>query len=335
MSGSALHLDAPLFLTWTQIVLAVVGCIGLGHARRKFTALRFFPEFEYKWKIAVQVLPLTFVFTGMIVFNNLCLKYVEVSFYQVARSLTIVFNVMLSFFVLKQRTAKSSLFWVAVVVAGYLMGCDGEVNFSWVGVGFGVTASLFVAMYAIMVKKTLKCVNDDSWLLMIYSNVNTMILMPIIVMLAGEGKTIYEATNVFTTQAFWAVVIAAGIFGFLINIATFMQIQCTSPLTHNVSGTAKSGFQTILAFMIYGNPVTTYSILGNILVLGGSLGYAYSRMNAPKPHVEASKKDKDASEEEISLKIDVLDNDDEDLVDIPLDNLKKEDSENLSVQAPA
>ena len=44
------------------------------------------------------------VFVGMITFNNLALKYVEVSFYNVARSLTIVFNVVLTFALLGERT---------------------------------------------------------------------------------------------------------------------------------------------------------------------------------------------------------------------------------------
>ena len=42
----------------------------------------------------LQVLPLSIVFVGMITFNNLCLKYLGVSFYNVGRSLTTVFNVV-------------------------------------------------------------------------------------------------------------------------------------------------------------------------------------------------------------------------------------------------
>lgn len=42
----------------------------------------------------VQVLPLSLVFVGMITFNNLCLQYVGVAFYNVGRSLTTVFNVV-------------------------------------------------------------------------------------------------------------------------------------------------------------------------------------------------------------------------------------------------
>ena len=41
-----------------------------------------------------QVLPLSIVFVGMIVFNNLTLKFLGVAFYNVGRSLTTVFNVV-------------------------------------------------------------------------------------------------------------------------------------------------------------------------------------------------------------------------------------------------
>jgi hypothetical protein len=43
---------------------------------------------------ALQVLPLSVVFVGMVVFNNLTLKYLGVAFYNVGRSLTTVFNVV-------------------------------------------------------------------------------------------------------------------------------------------------------------------------------------------------------------------------------------------------
>ena len=44
--------------------------------------------------LSTQVLPLSAVFVGMITFNNLCLKHLGVSFYNVGRSLTTVFNVV-------------------------------------------------------------------------------------------------------------------------------------------------------------------------------------------------------------------------------------------------
>jgi GDP-fucose transporter C1 len=43
----------------------------------------------------------------------------------------------------------------------------------------------------------------------------------------------------------------AGFLGFSMGYVTGYQIQITSPLTHNVSGTAKSYVQTLLAVMVY------------------------------------------------------------------------------------
>ena len=48
-----------------------------------------------------QVLPLSVVFVCMIAFNNLTLKFVAISFYHVVRSLTTMFNILFTFFILK------------------------------------------------------------------------------------------------------------------------------------------------------------------------------------------------------------------------------------------
>jgi len=79
----------------------------------------------------------------------------------------------------------------------------------------------------------------------------------------------------------------AGIFGFLINIAVFLQIKHTSPLTNNISGTLKAGVQTLLAIVIWQNPVTFWNAVGILLVIGGSAWYSHIRYtemkNVPKP----------------------------------------------------
>ena len=39
-------------------------------------------------------MPLSFIFVSMVIFNNVCLKFLNVSFYFLARSLTTIFNVV-------------------------------------------------------------------------------------------------------------------------------------------------------------------------------------------------------------------------------------------------
>ena len=43
--------------------------------------------------------------------------------------------------------------------------------------------------------------------------------------------------------AFWLAMTVSGIMGFLIGLVTVMQVKATSPLTHNISGTAKASVQ--------------------------------------------------------------------------------------------
>jgi len=81
---------------------------------------------------------------------------------------------------------------------------------------------------------------------------------------------------------FWAAMMVAGVFGFSIGIVTVMQIKATSPLTHNISGTAKAAFQSMMAFAIWKNPATMMGISGMFVVLGGSLLYTIVKMREGK-----------------------------------------------------
>jgi len=61
-----------------------------------------------------------------------------------------------------------------------------------------------------------------------------------------------------------------------------MQIKATSPLSHNVSGTAKAAVQSMMAFYIWKNPATALGVAGMFVVLGGSLLYTVAKMREGK-----------------------------------------------------
>jgi len=279
MDGDVLNLDAPLFMSWTQFIMTVICCAILGKLGQYYKPFSFFPPFEYKLHTAKKVLPLTLVFLGMIVFNNLCLKHVEVSFYLPARSMTIPINIVFTFLILRERTSCKAMICCLVIIIGYLMGCDGEVDADWLGLGviFGLISSVFVALNCIFVKKILPVVDDNSEKLMIYNNVNAVLLLPIIILICtSEVVEIMVKAESFQQASFWAITVIAGIFGFLINFASYIQIKYTSPLTHNVSGNAKAAVQTVLALYIFQNPTTAQGLIGCAIVIIGS--FAYSRV---------------------------------------------------------
>lgn len=275
-------IPAPIFVTWFQCVLTamIIYALGLlGRGSVKGEIMNEFPSQDYNIQLATKVFPLSFIFVGMVTFNNLCLQYVEVSFYNVARSLTIVINVILTYIMLHERTSIKTLGCLLLVIIGFFIGSDGEVNFSLIGTMFGVLSSLFVSLNSIYTKKVMPLVNDDKWKLSFYNNMNASIMFVPMIFLAGEHKIIEANFELFYSSSFWCLMIIAGILGFLIGIVTVMQITLTSPLTHNISGTAKACVQTILALWIWKNPTTTKALFGVFLTIFGSMAYAWVRMN--------------------------------------------------------
>lgn len=94
--------------------------------------------------------------------------------------------------------------------------------------------------------------------------------------LHGEFRVVFEYEG-FGDSSFWIMMVAGGIFGFSINYLTGLQIQVTSPLTHNISGTAKACAQTILATNWYGDTKSLLWWVSNSAVLLGSAAYTRVR----------------------------------------------------------
>ena len=305
MSNDGISVPAPLFVTWYQCIITVLICwlCGLcGQRAQRLSSVQYtavsvnehgesmpanppkpsffaqFPKAEYIVGHARKIFPLSLIFVGMITFNNLCLKYVEVSFYNVARSLTIVFNVFFSRVFLGIPTSFKTILCLGIVIVGFLMGSHGEINFSLLGTVAGVLSSLFVSLNSIFTKKVLPVVDDNHWKLTFYNNVNASLLF-IPLMIYFEGDIVFEATEQLVSPAFWSAMTVAGFFGFSIGIVTVLQIKATSPLSHNISGTAKAAVQSLMAFYLWGNQPTVMGILGIFTVLGGSLLYTLVKMN--------------------------------------------------------
>ncbi|KYR00621.1 GDP-fucose transporter 1 [Tieghemostelium lacteum] len=271
-----LKFEYPLFITWYQQIVSFVAIYIMSSISPYFPSLSFLPPFEFKTATASKVLPLTVVLTCMIIFNNLCLEYVEVSFYQVARSLTICFSLLLTYVILKTKTSSKATLACGIVFFGFLLGSIGEVNFSWLGIIFGLFSSFFVALYSIYVKRVLPVCDGNEWKLSIYNTALSIIIIMPLIFISGEGSTIFEQ-EVFYTSKFWIYMTIAGVFGYLISISIFMQIKHTSPLTNTISGTVKACVQTILAVMVWNNPISFENFIGIVLVIGGSFWYSYVR----------------------------------------------------------
>jgi len=297
LSGST-KLDAPLFVTWFQCVVTVLACYMLRFLAEKVPNRISFPSLELDLNVLKQVLPLSVVFVGMITFNNLCLKNVGISFYYIGRSLTTVFNVLLTFFILGQKTSLAAISCCAVIVTGFYLGVDQEDvsgTFSLAGTLYGILASLFVSLFSIYTKKVLPCVDGNIWSLTFYNNVNACMLFLPLMLVFGEYP-IVTSFDKLTDVSFWWLMTVGGIFGFAIGYVTGLQIKVTSPLTHNISGTAKAAAQTVLATYWFQEVKPLLWWFSNGVVLAGSGGYAVVRQR------EMAEAQKNANSENLQSK---------------------------------
>lgn len=283
LAGGADQIAAPFFVTWFQCLFTTVVVWAIGEISG---GAGEFPIQTWAASVSVEVLPLSIMFVLMIALNNLCLQYVEVSFYQVARSFTIIFNVAGSYLILGQTTTYKVLACLVVVMAGFFCGVDGEVNYSFIGTVFGVGSSMFVCLNSIYTKKTLPKVSDNMWKLCFYNNLNATVLFIPAIIFSGEIDLLVAKMHLLLSMKYWAAMTIAGSLGLLIGIATVMQIKATSPLSHNISGTAKAAFQTGLAFWYYQNPQTPMALMGVALVLSGSFAYSYFQMSSAPVKVD-------------------------------------------------
>lgn len=191
---------------------------------------------------------------------------------------------LFSYAVLSQTISKQVLSCCGIIVFGFLLGVkeeDASVQISFFGVACGVLASLCVALYAIFTKRTLPSVDNNIWRLQLYNNANAVLLLAPLMVLLGE-VSVLRTFKFWTSPSFWGLLILAGLFGIAIGYVTALQIQVTSPLSHNVSGTAKAGAQTVLACLVYSQSKPLWWWVSNAMVLGGSSAYTYVRMTEMK-----------------------------------------------------
>ncbi|XP_076758636.1 GDP-fucose transporter nac [Xylocopa sonorina] len=280
LSSDAINLDAPLFITWCQCIISLIICIILSNLSKLFPNYIKFPDGNpYTKETLRKVLPLSLLFTAMIATNNLCLKYVDVAFYYVGRSLTTVFNVIFTYLILGQTTPTNCIICCAFIVTGFWLGVDQEHiagSLSVLGVIFGVLGSLTLSLYSIHMKQVLPTLNQDIWLLSYYNNAYSVIIFLPLMITNGEHITVYNYDKIGSSY-FWLAIIIGGICGFAIGYATALQIKVTSPLTHNISGTAKACTQTVLATYWYNERKSLMWWISNFIVLGASAMYARLR----------------------------------------------------------
>ena len=157
----------------------------------------------------------------------------------------------------------------------------------------------------------MELLDNNQYLLIEYNTPLAIIFLAPFVWLNGEFDILKERRS----TKFWTMQTIAGVVGFIINIAIFLNIKYTTPLTHNLSGTVKACLQTLLAFIFFpgGETMTPMKFIGTVLVIAFSAYYAAVRRNEMKAKIQYEQIEKQMQNNQLDMKNISDDDDNEDL----------------------
>ncbi|EPZ33375.1 Fructose-1,6-bisphosphatase domain-containing protein [Rozella allomycis CSF55] len=261
-------LPIPITFLFAQLVIAVI----ILHILSIFNFIEL-PEININILKKLSMMILVNIFG--LVMNTYCLNYLDASLYQVARSLVLPITVSLSWMYLKTRPSIAILSSCGIVFLGFLVGvfAEKEINISTKGIVFGCLSSFTTALHAVVIKKSFAITENGMFDMVYYNNVFSAFgLIPFVLFERPDAGAYF---TLFGRSAFLRSAIITGISGFLINVAGFLQIQITSPVTHMISSAVRGVLQTILAAHLLGEIVTSYRVAGIIFILLGSSYYTW------------------------------------------------------------
>ena len=264
----------PLLFLWAQLVFATAVLKMCGSAQLTYIpaitladSKRLFPL------IAINALGLTM--------NMMCLARMDAVLYQITRSLVLPVTVVGSVFF--KQEGVSGVSWRVVnactlIFCGFIIGTFGEehsVAVSIDGVIFGILSSFTTAIHSFVIKSSLNTYESQGPFDLVYLNnvLSAILLFPALLLEAGKWPAFFGNLKEIRTFLFGTLI--SGCTGLLINIAGFLQIRVTSPLTHTVSSAARGVLQTFAASVLLNETITASRSIGVIITLVGSCLYSW------------------------------------------------------------
>ncbi|KZT63171.1 hypothetical protein DAEQUDRAFT_700426 [Daedalea quercina L-15889] len=278
--------DVPLFFLDMQLFIAVI----LFLFAHMFGMLQL--PLRWDWQVIKGLIPTVSLSLIGLSLSNYTLKYVDASFYQVARGMVLPFTVGTSFLFLHARPSLRILIACSIVTLGFFVGVflDGT-PVSAKGVTFGVISSMITALHSVVIKKSLDVVHGSALHLSWYTNLLSIIALTPVVVLGGElpgvTRLVFGPENTpGELNTFMMGSLITGVFGFLMSIASLLSIKVTSPITHMVSSAVRGVAASLLGMWLFHDIITTGRASSIAIILLGSIHYTWIKHLESQPVYE-------------------------------------------------
>ncbi|KAJ3721744.1 hypothetical protein C8R42DRAFT_607434 [Lentinula raphanica] len=280
--------DLPLLFLLIQLLIAVV----LLHVSAAIFRRVEIPKFD--WETAKKLTPVVLVNVIGLVFNTLCLRGVEASYFQIARGLQLPLTILVSSIHTKCVPSGKVMGAAALVSCGFFVGVAPSTitnvvpsisNPTPITLFYGILSSLFIALHAVLIKSSLPHCENSTIQLAWWTNFGSAVFLVPFVVLNGELRhlRVNLAEGDWNGKVFGWGCLVTGIFGFLLCVAGLLSIKVTSPITHMFSSAARSVLQTLLGVYIFHDILTVNRVSSILIILGGTMYYTWVKSLDFKP----------------------------------------------------
>ncbi|KAF5748176.1 UDP-sugar transporter [Tripterygium wilfordii] len=229
-------------------------------------------------KTLMHTLPLSAAYLLYMLATMESVRGVNVPMYTTLRRTTVVFTMIMEYFLTGQKYTPPVIGSVGLIVVGAFIAGARDLSFDFYGYAVVLIANLTTAVYLATIARIGKSSGLNSFGLMWCNGVLCGPVLLIWIFIRGDVEMAINFPHLFS-PGFLVVMLLSCILAFFLNYSIFLNTTLNSALTQTICGNLKDLFTIGLGWMLFGGlPFDSLNVAGQFLGFLGSGLYAYYKV---------------------------------------------------------
>lgn len=229
-------------------------------------------------KSVIDTLPLAMTYLLYMLVTMESVRGVNVPMYTTLRRTTVVFTMMVEYFLAKQRYTRAIFGSVALIVLGAFVAGARDLSFDLYGYSVVFLANITTAIYLATIARIGKSSGLNSFGLMWCNGIVCGPFLLLWTLVRGDlGATLNFPS--LLSPGFLVVLLFSCVLAFFLNYSIFLNTTLNSAVTQTICGNLKDLFTISLGWVVFGGlPFDLLNVVGQLLGFIGSGLYAYYKL---------------------------------------------------------